>query len=43
MSGQKDSWHIRLELGDSDISNVIDSVQKDYLILEIHDEDSTLR
>lgn len=42
VSGEKDSWHIRLEPGDSNVSNVIDSVQKDYLILEIHDEDSTI-
>lgn len=37
-SGEKDSWHIRLELGESDISNAVDTVQKDYLLLEIHEE-----
>ena len=41
-SGQKDSWHIRLEIGDTEISNVIDSVQKDYMLIEIYDEDSTI-
>lgn len=36
ISGEKDSWHIRLELGGEDISNAIDTVQKDFLILEIY-------
>lgn len=39
-SGQKDSWHLRLELGESDVSNTIDSVQKDYLLVEIYEESS---
>lgn len=34
-SGRKDSWHLRLELGGEDVSNTIDTVQKDYLIMEI--------
>ena len=42
-SGEKNSWHLRLELGQEDVSNVIDSVQKDYLLLEIHEEDNPLR
>ena len=37
VSGEKDSWHLRLELGGDDISNTITSVQKDYLILEYED------
>lgn len=40
-SGEKDSWHIRLELGENDISNAVDTVQKDYLLLEIHEEDNS--
>lgn len=36
-SGEKDSWHIRLELGDENVSNTIDSVQKDYLLMEVYD------
>lgn len=35
-SGEKDSWHLRLELGEEDISNTITSVQKDYLLIEIY-------
>lgn len=35
--GEKDSWHLRLELGEEDVSNTIDSVQKDYLLMEIYD------
>jgi len=34
VSGGKDTWHLRLELGDDLVSNAITSVQKDYLILE---------
>lgn len=41
-SGEKDSWHIRLEIGDEYVSNTIDSVQKDYLLMEIYEEDNTL-
>lgn len=37
--GCKDSWHLRLEVGEETVSNTIDSVQKDYLLLEIHEED----
>ena len=37
-SGEKNSWHLRLELGDSEVANVIDSVQKDYLLLEIYED-----
>lgn len=36
-SGQKDSWHVRLELGESDVSNTIDSVKKDSLLMEIYE------
>lgn len=43
VSGRKDSWHIRLELGETDISNAIDTVQKDYLLLEVYEEDNPLR
>lgn len=35
-SGRKDSWHLRLELGGEDVSNTIDTVQKDYLLLELY-------
>lgn len=35
-SGKKDSWHLRLEIGEEDISNAIDTVQKDFLIIETH-------
>lgn len=38
VSGERDSWHLRLELGESDVSNTIDTVQKDYLLMEIHDD-----
>lgn len=37
-SGQKDSWHVRLELGESDVSNTIDSVKKDSLLMEIYED-----
>lgn len=36
VSGEKDSWHIVLEIGE-DISNTITSVQKDNYVLEIED------
>ena len=42
-SGEKDSWHLRLEIGERDVSNVIDTVQKDYLLLEIYEDDNTHR
>ena len=35
-SGEKDSWHIVLEIGE-DISNTITSVLKDNYVLEILD------
>lgn len=35
-SGEKDSWHIVLEIGE-EISNTITSVQKDNYVLEIYD------
>ncbi len=38
-SGKKDSWHLKLEIGDSCIGNAITSVQKDYLVLEYEDSD----
>jgi len=40
-SGSKDSWHLRLELGSSEFSNTIDSVQKDYLLVEIYEDGSS--
>ena len=40
-SGAKDSWHPRLEIGEEDVSNTITSVQKDYLLMEIY-EDNTI-
>ena len=39
VSGEKDSWHIILEIGD-DISNTITSVLKDNYVLEIYEDDS---
>ena len=36
VSGEKDSWHIILEIGD-EISNTITSVLKDNYVLEIYD------
>lgn len=36
VSGEKDSWHIVLEIGE-DISNTITSVLKDNYVLEILD------
>ena len=36
-SGVKNSWHLRLELGSREISNTIESVQKDYLLMEIYE------
>ena len=42
-SGEKDSWHLRLEIGEKDVSNTIDTVQKDYLLMEIHEQDSDSR
>ena len=33
-SGEKDTWHLRLELGDEIVGNAITSVQKDYLLME---------
>lgn len=38
VSGSKDSWHLRLELSGFDVSNTIDSVQKDYLVVEVYEE-----
>lgn len=40
-SGKKDSWHLRLELGEETIGNAIDTVQKDFLLMEIYDEDDS--
>ena len=41
MSGEKDSWHNVLEIGSSDYTNTITSVQKDNYVLEtITDDDS---
>ena len=38
VSGEKDSWHLRLELGESDVSNTIDSVLKDFLLIEVYEK-----
>lgn len=38
VSGEKDSWHIILEIGE-DISNTITSVQKDNYVLETYEDD----
>lgn len=38
VSGEKDSWHIILEIGD-DISNTITSVQKDNYVIETYEDD----
>ena len=37
--GGKFSWHLRLEVGDEHISNAITSVMKDYLLIEIYEND----
>ena len=37
VSGSKDSWHLVLELNSGEVSNAIDSVQKDYLLVEIYE------
>ena len=42
-SGEKDSWHLRLEIGERDVSNTIDSVQKDYLLMEIYESEDGKR
>lgn len=39
-SGEKDSWHLRLEIGEEEVSNAITSVQKDYLLMEIYEENN---
>ena len=36
VSGEKDSWHIVLEIG-GEVSNTVTSVQKDNYVLEIYD------
>ena len=36
VSGEKDSWHIVLEIGE-EVSNTITSVQKDNYVLEVFD------
>ena len=37
VSGEKDSWHNVLEIGGTETSNTITSVQKDNYVLEIED------
>lgn len=37
VSGEKDSWHIVLEIGD-DVSNTITSVQKDNYVIETEED-----
>ena len=34
--GERDSYHLRLELGDEIVSNAVDTVQKDFLLFEEH-------
>ena len=36
VSGEKDTWHLQLEIG-NEIGNTITSVQKDYLLMEIYE------
>jgi hypothetical protein len=36
VSGEKESWHIVLEIG-GEVSNTVTSVQKDNYVLEIYD------
>lgn len=36
-SGERGSWSHRLELGEERVSNALDSVQKDYLLMEIQE------
>ena len=40
VSGEKSSWHHRLEIGEEGVSNAIDTVQKDYLLVEVYEEGS---
>lgn len=42
-SGERDSWHLRLEIGEKDVSNTIDTVQKDYLLMEIYETGDSYR
>lgn len=42
-SGMKDSWHLVLEVGEESVSNAIDTVQKDYLLMEVYDKDSGIQ
>ena len=37
VSGEKDSWHLTLEIG-GDVSNTVTSVQKDYLLMETYED-----
>lgn len=39
VSGEKDSWHLVPEIREDGISNAITSVQKDYLVIEIYDNE----
>lgn len=34
VSGAKDSWHLKLEIGGGQFTNTVTSVQKDNLIVE---------
>lgn len=38
VSGEKDSWHLKLELGEEDVGNTITSVQKDYLLMTVYED-----
>lgn len=40
-SGKSDYWHLMLEIGSDNISNAITSVQKDYLLMTIHEDSDT--
>lgn len=41
VSGEKDSWHLKLEFGEEEVSNTITSVQKDYLLMMIYEKSDT--
>lgn len=40
VSGEKDSWHIILEIGSGEFSNTVTSVLKDNYVLETYEDDS---
>ena len=38
VSGEDGSWHLVLEVGDEEVSNAIDTVLKDYLVMEVEED-----